>query len=38
VLTILVAGLSQSILGGADTADTAADLVDYALARLAPAG
>jgi TetR/AcrR family transcriptional repressor of bet genes len=34
MLALLVAGLGQSILGGIHTADTAADLVDYSLARL----
>jgi AcrR family transcriptional regulator len=34
ILTLLAAGLGQSILGGIHTPDAAADLVDYALARL----
>jgi hypothetical protein len=34
ILALLAAGLGQSILGGIHTPDAAADLVDYALARL----
>jgi AcrR family transcriptional regulator len=34
ILSLLAAGLGQSILGGIHTADTAAELVDYTLDRI----